>query len=196
MIALGTISFGLEIPSAGLVFAVALVVHILAGMMAVATGAQAMLARKSPGRHPRFGTVYCCGLAVVFGTATRMAAIRWAENWHLFLIGALAFTAATVGYLARRRRWRGWLSFHISGMGLSYVCMLTAFYIDNGPQLPLWNRLPVIAFWVGPSLIGVPLILRALARHRPSGRAGGATGPRTHGTCRAPGAPPTSEDSR
>jgi hypothetical protein len=55
-------------------------------------------------------------------------------------------------------------------MGVSYVAMLTAFYIDNGPQLPLWNRLPDSAFWVGPSLIGVPLIARALARYRPKAR--------------------------
>jgi len=50
-------------------------------------------------------------------------------------------------------------------MSLSYVVLLTAFYVDNGPNLPLWNRLPVIAFWIGPSLIGMPLLLRALRRN-------------------------------
>ena len=99
-----------------------------------------------------------------------MAALRWAEDRYLFLIGAVAFGTATVGYLARRRRWRGWRYVHIPGVGLTYVALLTAFYVDNGPHLPLWDRLPVLAFWVGPSLIGVPLILRALARHRPAAR--------------------------
>jgi hypothetical protein len=42
--------------------------------------------------------------------------------------------------------------------------MLTAFYVDNGPKLPLWQLLPDIAFWVLPSLIGLPLIARAIAR--------------------------------
>ncbi|HEV3494783.1 MAG TPA: DUF2306 domain-containing protein, partial [Actinomycetes bacterium] len=39
-------------------------------------------------------------------------------------------------------------------------------YVDNGPQLPVWDRLPSLAYWLLPSLIGVPLILRALARRR------------------------------
>jgi hypothetical protein len=43
--------------------------------------------------------------------------------------------------------------------------LLTAFYVDNGPRLPLWKELPPIAFWTLPSLIGLPLLARALARH-------------------------------
>jgi hypothetical protein len=49
-------------------------------------------------------------------------------------------------------------------MGGSYIALFTGFYVDNGPSLPLWNRLPHIAYWVLPSLIGIPLILRALDR--------------------------------
>jgi hypothetical protein len=196
MIAPGTTIFGPEIPSAGPVFTVALALHILAGITAVTTGAVALSVRKAPGRYPRFGTVYIRCLAVVFVTATIMTALRWAENWYLFLIGALAFSAATAGYLARRRRWCGWLSLHIPGMSLSSVGMLTAFSIDNGPQLPLWNRLPAIAFWVGPSLIGVPLVLRALARHRPRSRTDAAAVPLSRGGDRAPGPSPILGDSR
>jgi rsbT co-antagonist protein RsbR len=33
-------------------------------------------------------------------------------------------------------------------MGASYILMLTAFYVDNGPNLPLWSELPWLAFWV------------------------------------------------
>jgi hypothetical protein len=43
--------------------------------------------------------------------------------------------------------------------------MLTAFYVDNGKNLPLWNELPQIAFWILPSVIGAPLVLRALLHH-------------------------------
>jgi hypothetical protein len=42
--------------------------------------------------------------------------------------------------------------------------LLTAFYVDNGPHLLLYNRLPTIVLWIGPSLVGLPLILRALIR--------------------------------
>jgi hypothetical protein len=34
--------------------------------------------------------------------------------------------------------------------------MLTAFYVDNGPHLPLWDHLPAPAFWLLPSLIEAP----------------------------------------
>jgi hypothetical protein len=51
-------------------------------------------------------------------------------------------------------------------MGGSYIALFTGFYVDNGPNLPLWDRLPSLAYWVLPSLVGVPLILGALARRR------------------------------
>ena len=76
----------------------------------------------------------------------------------------VAFAAGSLGYLARRRRWRGWLRVHLLGMSGSYIALFTGFYVDNGPRLPLWNRLPTIAFWLLPSLVGIPLIARAMAR--------------------------------
>jgi hypothetical protein len=82
-----------------------------------------------------------------------------------FLIGAVAFTAATIGYQHRRRQWPGDTG-HITGMGTAYVAMLTAFYVDNGPHLPLWDRLPALAFWLLPSAIGAPIITRAVTRAR------------------------------
>jgi hypothetical protein len=50
-------------------------------------------------------------------------------------------------------------------MGLSYILLLTAFYVDNGKNLPLWNKLPQTAFWVFPAVAGIPFIVRALLRH-------------------------------
>jgi hypothetical protein len=50
-------------------------------------------------------------------------------------------------------------------MGTSYILMLTAFYVDNGPNLPLWRELPDLAFWVLPSAVGAPLILYTLYHH-------------------------------
>jgi len=50
-------------------------------------------------------------------------------------------------------------------MGLSYVLLLTAFYVDNGRNLPLWRELPQWAFWVMPSAIGGPIIMYTLLRH-------------------------------
>jgi hypothetical protein len=151
-------------PTDGVVFTGALVCHIAAGLTCVVTGALATTAAKRPGRHTVAGSVYFGSLAVVFASATVMALLRFAQDWHLLLIAVVAFTAGGLGYLARRRRWRGWLRVHLLGMSGSYIALFTGFYVDNGPNLPLWNRLPTIAFWLLPSTVGIPLIARAMAR--------------------------------
>jgi len=137
---------GLEIPSDSPVFLAALGAHVLFGLACVGVGVVAMLSRKRPGRHPRFGTIYYYCLSVVFGSATILSVMRWAEDYHLFILGTLSFAAASLGRMALRRSWRNRIRSHISCMGLSYILLLTAFYVDNGKNLPLWNKLPQIAF--------------------------------------------------
>lgn len=162
---------GLAIPAAGPVFVTALVVHVLAGLTGIVAGAGAALARKRPGRHPQFGRVYLVGLGAVFVTATVMALIRWRPDAHLFGIATVAFGLGLFGWRVRRRHRRGWVRWHAAGMGGSFIALVTGFYVDNGPQLPLWDRLPHVAYWVLPSAVGVPLIWRALRRfsRRPRG---------------------------
>lgn len=156
-------SLGVHNPSS--IFLVLLVFHVLAGLTCVIAGAVAILSKKRPDRHPRFGTIYYWSLSIVFVSSTGMAGIRWSHDAHLFILGFVAFTFASIGYSARRIRWKGWTSIHILGMSLSYIVLLTAFYVDNGPNLPVWKLLPTIAFWIGPGLIGAPLVARALLRH-------------------------------
>jgi hypothetical protein len=99
-----------------------------------------------------------------------MASIRWHEDAHLFAIAVLTFGLALYGFRARRHRSPGWPPHHALGMGMgmgmggSYVALVSGFYIDNGPNLPLWNRLPHITYWLLPGIVGVPLIWRALHR--------------------------------
>jgi hypothetical protein len=159
-------SGGIEVPRGLDPFSVALACHIVAGLTAVVAGAVAATAPKRRGRHPRFGLVYYWALVAVGATAMIMAALRWPSDAHLAAIAAVAVAAATLGYLARCRRRRGWLRWHMLGMAISYIALLTGFYVDNGPQLPLWDRLPPVSFWFLPSAVGLPLLLRALARHR------------------------------
>jgi hypothetical protein len=102
-----------------------------------------------------------------------MAAMRWADDYQLLVIGSIAITAGSIGYLHRRRRRPG-DTVHITGMGTSYIALS-----------PLWSHLPQIAYrvLVLPSLIGLPLVARAVRRsHAPTG-AYGAT----------PTAPPTAQ---
>lgn len=155
---------GLPIPDAGPVFAAALAVHIGCGLTSVIGGALAASAKKRPGRHPRAGRVYLWALGGVFVTAAVMAAIRRREDAYLFAIAVVAFGLGLYGYRARRRNRPGWPVQHATGMGGSYIALLTGFYVDNGPFLPLWDRLPHIAYWLLPSVVGVPLIRQALRR--------------------------------
>jgi len=163
---------GDEVGSTAPAFLAVLAVHVLAGLTAVITGAMAALARKGSPRHVRAGRWYYRAITAVFATAAALAAMRWAQDWYLLVLGAAAFTAATAGYLHRRRHRPGDTG-HIAGMGIAYTAMLTAFYVDNGPHLPLWDRLPALAFWLLPSAIAAPLIIRAIRRSRPGAARGG-----------------------
>jgi hypothetical protein len=172
---------GDEVGSIAPAFLAILAVHVIAGLTAVITGAIAALTRKGSPRHIRAGRWYYRAITAVFATATALAAMRWRQDYYLFILGAVAFTAATIGYLHRRRHRPGDTG-HIAGMGIAYTAMLTAFYVDNGPHLPLWDRLPTLAFWILPAAIAAPLITRAIIRARnkapPSGpKAPPAAGP-------------------
>jgi hypothetical protein len=162
----GVVVLGIPIPSSSLLFLSIVGVHVAAGLVCTGAGIVAMLAPKGAGRHPSAGTVYYWGLVVVFLTMTALSILRWPHNTHLFVLGILSFGAGVVGRRARRRRWRRWLPVHIAGMAVSYILLLTAFYVDNGPHLPLWRSLPPLAFWLLPSLVGLPLLIWALRRHR------------------------------
>ena len=165
---------GNQVGSTAPVFLAFLAVHVLAGLTAIITGAIAALVRKGSPRHIRAGRWYYRAITVVFATATVLAAMRWRQDYYLFIIGAIAFTAATIGYQHRRRHRPGDTG-HIVGMGSAYVAMLTAFYVDNGPHLPLWDRLPTWVFWLLPSAIGAPVIVRAVLRARRAHREPPAT---------------------
>jgi hypothetical protein len=160
-----TVVAGIEIPSTDPLFLSIVAIHIPLGVICVVTGAIAMLSAKRPGRHPRFGTIYYWSVAALFASATALSVMRWADNYHLFILGVLTFAAAYLGRAARRRRRHGWARWHIAGMGSSYILLLTAFYVDNGKQLPLWKELPVWTYWSLPALVGAPIVVWALLRH-------------------------------
>jgi hypothetical protein len=156
---------GIAIPSTSPLFLATVGFHILAGLGAVTTGAVAMLSKKGRPRHIAFGRTYYWCLTAVFASASALAFARWAEDYRLFVLGALAYGAAMLGRSAATRKWRGWPRLHICGMGFSYILMLTAFYVDNGKNLPIWRDLPPVAYWVVPAALGLPIAIWALLRH-------------------------------
>jgi hypothetical protein len=157
---------GIVIPSTDPVFlAVTIGVHIPLGIACVVAGAGAMLCTKRRGRHSTLGTIYFWCLVVLFASAAFLSALRWHEDDHLFVLGALSVLCASVGRSALRGRWRHWVRLHMTGLGLSFVLMLIAFYVDNGPQLPVWKDLPHVTYWLVPLLVAMPLLIRALLFH-------------------------------
>jgi len=156
---------GFEIPSDNPFFLTILSIHILTALTCVITGVIAMLAKKQIGLHPRAGTVYFWFLLVVFITATIIAVVRWKEDYHLFILGFISFSSAFIGRKPRQNKWNKWSIIHITGMGISYIFLLTAFYVDNGRFLPLWKNFHPLIYWLLPATIGVPIIIRTLFRH-------------------------------
>jgi hypothetical protein len=160
-----TVILGIPVPSADPVFLAIVGIHVLFGLAAVVMGAVAMLSSKGRGRHTNFGTIYFWCLFGVFVTMSALSFMRWSANYHLFVLGALSFGAGSLGRAAAQLHWNQWPRLHLAGMGASYILVLTAFYVDNGRNLPLWRELPELAFWFLPSAVGVPLIVHSLYRH-------------------------------
>ena len=156
---------GIEVPSTSPIFLAIVAFHVLLGLACVISGAVAMLSPKRQGRHPNFGTIYFWCLLAVVVSASGLSAVHWTRDYPLFVLGSLSFAAALGGRTARRKRWPGWVRWHIAGMGVSYILLLTAFYVDNGKRLPIWKELSPIAYWLLPGTIGGAIICRALLRH-------------------------------
>jgi hypothetical protein len=161
----GVVVLGIPIPSSSPVFLSIVAIHVVAGLVCTFAGIVAMLAPKRVGPHPIGGTVYYWSLVVVFLTMTALSILRWPHNTHLFILGIGSFGAGVIGRMARRRLWRRWLPVHITGMALSYILLLTAFYVDNGPHLPLWRSMPPLAHWILPAFVGLPILIWTLRRH-------------------------------
>jgi len=159
-----------------LTFFLPLIVHVLAGLTTVITGIVAFSMPKRRGRHPRWGERYLWAYTLVFLTATILSGERWSVDAYLFFIAVVGYGFALGGYTARRfrrARWmihllgKNWVIAHIIGMIGSYIVLLTGFYVDNAHLIPLLNQLPQIMFWVLPTVIGIPFIVRSISRYAP-----------------------------
>jgi hypothetical protein len=166
----------IKIDGLPLSFFLPLVVHALAGLTTGMTGVVAFSVPKGPARHHRWGKRYLWAYTVVFLTATILSVQHWPADAYLFGLAVVGYSLALGGYSARRFRQTPWLRHllgewwaiaHLSGMIESYVVLWTAFYVDNAHLFPGLNRLPTITFWVAPTLIAFPFLVRSIARFAP-----------------------------
>ncbi len=146
-------------------FLVVLAVHIPAGLTCVVCIAGAAVSRKGEPWHIRFGHVYLWALAVVTVTMLALGIMRWPRDNHLVALGIASAIAAWIG-LSMARRTAPLLRRHAWSMASSAILLFTAFYVDNGPNLPVWKLLPHWAFWVLPAVVGIPLTAIAVHRNR------------------------------
>ena len=122
-----------------------------------------------PRRPLNFWALYYWSWFAVFVSATILAAIRWVEDYHLFILGAPSFAAASWGRIPVRRSGSQWVRFHITGMESILSPVADGLLRGQREGLPLWKELPSITYWLLP--IGMPIIVRAVLRHVPVRRA-------------------------
>jgi len=156
---------GIPIPSTDKVFLTFVVIHIFISLGAVVSGAGAMLSNKSTRRHSFFGRFYLKTMLSSFGTVIILSIMRWPQNIHLLSIGFFAASFTYMGYRMSKSKRKNWTRLHTILMGFSYTLLLTGFYVDNGKNLPFWNRFPQLFFWIFPVSVGIPIIVWALLRH-------------------------------
>lgn len=135
-----------------------LVLHIAAGTAGLILGPIAMRARKRPGLHTRAGEAYHWVVLTVCLTAGLMAVLDWKRLWWFLPIAAGSYVFALVGYLAAKRRWRGWLRVHIPGQGGSYIAMTTALLVVNWETLTGSPGIRSPLAWALPTVVGSPII--------------------------------------
>jgi hypothetical protein len=157
--------FGIPVPSTDPAFLTFVVVHIAISLVAVISGLLAMLSEKTSTRHRTNGRVYFWSISASFVTVILLSLISWPHNIHLLTIGILTFGFTFIGRRLANMKSKGWTRLHTVCMGVSYILLITGFYVDNGKNLPFWRLFPVWFFYVFPTLIGVPIIIRVLRTH-------------------------------
>jgi len=137
-----------------------LALRIAAGAAGLALGPIAMLAGKRRGLHTRTGETYHWVMLAVCVSAGLLALLDWDRLWWFLPIAAGSYAFALLGYLAAKRRWRGWLRAHVAGQGGSYIAMVTALLVVNWETLTGGRGIYSPLAWALPTVVGSPIIAR------------------------------------
>ena len=157
--------FGIPVPSTDRVFLTFVVIHVVISLVCVLSGFLAMLANKGGKRHSIYGKVYFWSMLSAFVTVVILSVMSWPHNIHLLSIGSLAAALTYTGRGFAKSHPKNWTRLHTIVMGMSYVLLLTGFYIDNGKNLPFWRLFPQWSFWLFPAAVGIPIMLKVLRTH-------------------------------
>jgi hypothetical protein len=139
---------------------VLLALHIGAGVGGLALGAAVIWSSRKRPILGRGSAAYPWTVLAVSLTAVGLLALDWPDLWWIAILAALACALALLGYLAPRRRFRGWRLAYAHGQGGSYIALVTALVVValtvDGPV----HGVAAVVVWVLPTLIGTRLIGR------------------------------------
>lgn len=148
-------------------FHILLGIHIFSGVVCLLTGLLAGMAKKKKGLHTIVGEIYHGSFLFVFLSAVIMSILHWSESAYLFYIALFSYGLALFGYVAAKRKKKGWIRWHISGMCGSYIGITTATIVVNIPHIPVLKDLPSLIFWFLPTVVGSPIIYVIGKKYRP-----------------------------
>ena len=135
-----------------------LALHISLGAAGLVLGPLAMSAAKRPGLHTRAGEIYHWIMLGVCVSAAGLALFEWARLWWFLPIAVGSYAFALLGYIAAKRRWRGWLLAHVAGQGGSYIAMVTAVLVVNWLFVAGVPGRSTLWPWLLPTVLGTPVI--------------------------------------
>jgi hypothetical protein len=132
--------------------------HVVAGSLGLCLGAVAIIAERRPPFRSSTGCLYPWAVLATAATAVGLVAFDPLELWWLTGLAGLTYGLALLGYLAPRRRPRGWVRAYAHGQGGSLIALVTAALVVS------LDGTAAAAAWIVPTLIGVPLIERRVTR--------------------------------
>ncbi len=135
-----------------------LLAHIALGTAGLILGPLAMTARKVQGLHTRAGEAYHWVVLGVCLSAAALAIQDWPRLWWFLPIAIGSYAFAFLGYLAAKRRWKGWLRTHLAGQGGSYIAMTTALLVVNWKTFTGTSGIVSPWAWAIPTVVGSPII--------------------------------------
>lgn len=135
-----------------------LIVHIACGTGALILGLVSMFARKYNSLHTKAGEAYHWTMLGLFLTASTLAILDWARIWWFLPVAAGSYAFALVGYVAAKRRRKGWLHVHITGQGGSYIAALTALLIVNWENITGTRGVLSPWAWALPTVVGSTIL--------------------------------------
>ncbi|MGE7667309.1 DUF2306 domain-containing protein [Ureibacillus composti] len=147
-------------------FILFLITHIVTGFICLISGIFAMSYKKKKGKHTVSGEIYHWSYVLVFISSIVMSVMHWEESSYLFYIAIFSYSLALLGYLSAKKKRKNWLSKHIGGMLGSYIGIVTATIVVNIPKVPVLNELPVLIFWILPTIIGTPFIYKVGGKYK------------------------------